>query len=535
MRASSDTPGEPVPHVAHTTGRSGIADRTAAIRPFFAIGTILFLAILFSGLSLAADPVDYERQIKPIFKSRCYACHGALKQKAHLRLDTGDLIRKGGDDGPAVEPGHADESSLIERLKETDPVRKMPPEGSPLSAEQIALVQAWINDGAKSPADELPETDPLKHWSFLPPVRPNLPPSSDGNKTRSPIDLLLEQGRKKVGVEPLGPAEPDVLLRRLYLDLTGLPPTRAELHELRNDHSDAAYRKIVDRLLASPRYGERWARHWMDIWRYSDWYGRRLVPDVLNSYGQIWRWRDWIVKALNDDRGYDSMVQSMLAADEIKPGDESEAVATGYLVRNFYRWNYGSWMKDNVEHTGKAFLGLTFNCAHCHDHKYDPIKQEEYFALRAVFDPIDLRHDRVAGEPDPGPYPEYEYGKSYAPITSGLVRVYDKNLDVKTFLYARGEARNVVPGKPPIAPGVPAFLGPGSFEVKPVSLPPEVAYPGVRSTYRVEDLARYTAAIAKADQDLAKSRKSAAEQKTPSADLQVKVDGVTVPASEWPM
>ena len=490
---------------------------------------IRFAFALLSGFALAgaakaAEPVDYGRQVKPILKARCYACHGALKQKGHLRLDTGDLIRKGGDQGPAIEPGHADESALIDRLKESDAAQRMPPEGSPLSAEQIALVQAWIDQGAKSPTGEIPETDPLKHWSFVPPVRPALPKAAPGETSRSPIDLLLDIERQKTGLEPLGPAEPHVLLRRLYLDLTGLPPTRAELHAFLKDPSDASYRKIVDQLLASPRYGERWARHWMDVWRYSDWYGRRAVPDVLNSYGQIWRWRDWIVKALNDDRGYDSMVQSMLAADEITPDDPAEVVATGYVVRNFYRWNYGSWMKDNVEHTGKAFLGLTFNCAHCHDHKYDPIKQEDYFAFKAIFDPIDIRHDRVVGEPDPGPYPDYDYGKNYGPINSGLVRVYDRNPDVKTFLYTRGESRNVVPGKPPVAPGMPAFLGKASYQAKPVTLPPAVVYPGLNESYRAEDLARYQDAIFKADVALAKTRKETGNLTTPAAELKLKAD-----------
>ena len=184
----------------------------------------------------------------------------------------------------------------------------------------------------------------------------------------------------------------------------------------------------------------------MDVWRYSDWYGRRAVPDVLNSYAQIWRWRDWIVRSLNDDKGYDRMVREMLAADELAPADDDDLVATGFLVRNFYRWNYNNWMQDNVEHTGKAFLGLTFNCCHCHDHKYDPITQEEYFRFRAVFEPLELRHDRVPGEPDPGPFPKYDYGTAYKPITSGMVRVFDEKLDAKTFFYTGGDERNVVDG-----------------------------------------------------------------------------------------
>ena len=190
---------------------------------------------------------------------------------------------------------------------------------------------------------------------------------------------------------------------------------------------------------------------------------------------------DWIVRSLNEDKPYDRMVREMLAADELAPADDANIVATGFLVRNFYRWNYNSWMKDNVEHTGKAFLGLTFNCAHCHDHKYDPITHEDYFAFRAFFEPIEIRHDRVPGEPDPGPFPKYDYGKAYKPIASGLVRVFDEKLDAKTFLYTRGESRNVVPGRPPIPPGMFDFLGGRSLPAEPIALPAESSLPRVKA------------------------------------------------------
>lgn len=463
-------------------------------------GLVVGLLLAFASPAKAAEPVvDYSKQIKPILKQRCYGCHGALKQQGHLRLDTAGLLRKGGDAGPAIEPGHAEESLLIDRITEKDASLRMPPEGSPLTPEQVTAFRQWIDQGAKSPADEKPETDPRKHWAFLPPARPDLSAELKAHPGRSPIDILLDRERRKLGVEPLAKAEPHVLLRRVYLDLIGLPPSREELREFLKDPSDTAYEKVVDRLLASPQHGERWARHWMDVWRYSDWYGRRAVPDVLNSYAQIWRWRDWIVRSLNDDRGYDSMVRAMLAADEMTPEDRSETVATGFVVRNFYRWNYSSWLKDNVEHTGKAFLALTFNCAHCHDHKYDPIKHEDYFAFRAIFEPIEIRHDRVPGEPDPGPYPTYDYGKAYGPITSGLVRVYDKTLDAKTYLYTRGESRNVVPGRPPIEPGMPSFLSQVAYRLEPVSLPTTVSHPGTQAFVKQEELASRESALKAAD------------------------------------
>ncbi len=351
------------------------------------IGLVVLLgAVALSGRgSGASEPVDYGRQVKPLLNARCYACHGALKQKAGLRLDTGASIRRGGDGGPAVVPGHSDESALIERVTASDPAERMPPEGAPSTAEQVTLLRAWIDQGARSPADERPEAHPRRHWAFVAPVRPAVPTLRDPSQVRDPIDALLGRARERRGSVPLPEAEPNVLLRRVYLDLVGLPPTREQLHAYLADPSPARYERVVDRLLASPQYGERGARHWMDVWRYSDWYGRRAVPDVLNSYAQIWRWRDWIVRSLNEDKPYDRMVREMLAADEIAPTHDANIVATGFLVRNLYRWNYNSWMKDNVEHNGKAFHDLTFNCAHCHDHKYDPIKHEDYFVQVSRF------------------------------------------------------------------------------------------------------------------------------------------------------
>jgi hypothetical protein len=472
---------------------------------------VIAIGVLPPAGAAGAEPVDYVRQVKPILQARCYGCHGVLKQKAGLRLDTAQAIRRGGDSGPALQSGQGGESLIVERVTAADPAERMPPEGAPLSAEQVALLRAWIDQGAGAPADERPPADPRRHWSFQPIVRPRVPALEGTSAVASPIDAFLEAERRRRGVAPLEAAPPHVLLRRVYLDLVGLPPTREELHDFLADPSDLAYLRVVDRLLASPQYGERWARHWMDVWRYSDWYGRRAVPDVLNSYAQIWRWRDWIVRSLNQDRGYDEMVRAMLAADEITPADDQELAALGFLVRNFYRWNYNVWMKDNVEHTGKAFLGLTFNCAHCHDHKYDPITQEDYFALRAVFEPLELRHDRVPGEPDPGPYPKYEYGKAYRPITSGMVRVFDEKLDAETYLYTGGESRNVIAGRPPVAPGVPEFLGGRSFRVEPVELPVPAYYPGMKGFVRQEEVAHREAAVARAEEALARSQPQASE------------------------
>ena len=477
-----------------------------------------FLPLVIGMLALpaqlpAGDRVDYLRDVKPVLKERCFSCHGALKQQARLRLDTAALARKGGRHGPAIKPGSAAASLLVERVSDPDEGTRMPPEGKPLTPVQIALLKAWIDRGAPAPADEKPEEDPRLHWAFRKPTRPPLPAGAARAGGRNPIDVFLAAPRTRAGLSSSPPADRPTLLRRVTLDLTGLPPTPAELHAFLTDPAPDAYEKVVDRLLASPRYGERWGRHWMDVWRYSDWYGRRAVPDVMNSYPQIWRWRDWIVRSLNEDRGYDRMVVDMLAADEVAPADESALAATGFLVRNWFKWNYNQWMRDNVEHTGKAFLGLTLNCCHCHDHKYDPITQREYFRFRAFFEPLELRHDRIAGEPDPGPFKKYVYGVAYGPIRSGRIRVFDEKLDARTFVYAGGDERKRVKGLPPVAPGAPAALGGDRLKIEPVALPPGAWYPGLRPFVQQEETARRHAAVAAAEATLAKARTAAAVAK----------------------
>lgn len=458
--------------------------------------TIPALLLVSASLS-AAEPVDYLRDIKPLLKERCFACHGSLKQKAGLRLDTIRLMHKGGENGPALEAGRADKSVLLERVSTSLANRRMPPpnEGEPLSPKEIARLRLWIEQGARGPATEKAEADPREHWAFRVPQRPPLPTVKNPDWQRHPIDAFVAMEHERHQVVPQSSAARATLLRRVYIDLTGLPPTRAELHAFLNDLSPTAYEKIVDRLLASPQYGERWARHWMDVWRYSDWYGRRAVPDVWNSAPQIWRWRDWIIASLNQDKGYDRMVQEMLAADEIAPGDDAAAVATGYLVRNWYALNPNQWMRDIVEHTGKAFLGLTFNCAHCHDHKYDPIAHEDYFRLRAFFEPLQLRQDRVPGEGDPGPFQKYDYAKLRKVVKIGSVGVFDENPDAKTFVYLQGDERLRAPDKAAVSPGVPAFLG--RIDIEKMTLPDISYYPGLKSFLRQEEIAQRKIEIGK--------------------------------------
>jgi len=430
-----------------------------------------FCASLLLGVQLPADEiatevkrVDYVRQIKPVLHERCYACHGALKQEAGLRLDTAQLVIKGGENGAIINAQNVGESPLLTRVASHDESERMPPEGEPLSAVQISLLRAWIAQGANGYADEVPEHDPRDHWAFKTPIRPAVPQVADAGWSANPIDAFIDATRQQKSLQHQPPADKHVWLRRVSLDLIGLPPTREELDGFIADQSAEAYETVVARLLDSPQYGERWGRHWMDIWRYSDWWG--LGAEVRNSQKHIWHWREWIIESLNADKGYDQMLREMLAADELYPNDLDRLRASGFLARQYFKFNRTSWLDETVEHTSKAMLGLTFNCAKCHDHKYDPIAQTDYYRLRAIFEPYQVRTDLLPGETD------FE--------RNGLPRAFDCNLDAETFLHIRGDDRN--PDKSHVMePAVPAFLSHDAWQVEPVLLPPEAFQPGLRS------------------------------------------------------
>ncbi|HVK10762.1 MAG TPA: DUF1549 domain-containing protein, partial [Gemmataceae bacterium] len=441
----------------------------------------LVVLCLIAGPAAAAD---YVRDIKPILQERCFACHGALKQNGKLRLDGGANILKGGSSGPAVVAKKAADSILLQRVSDPDEESRMPPEGQPLTADQLAKLKAWIDAGAPVPADDAPEPDPRDHWAFRPPVRPAVPPAGAAN----PVDAFLAARWQAAGVSPAPPADKRLLLRRVYLDLIGLPPTREEIDAFLADRSPTAYESVVDRLLASPQYGERWGRHLMDLWRYSDWWG--LGAEVRNSQKHIWHWRDWIVESLNADVGYDRMIRLMLAGDEVAPDDPAALRATGYLARPYFIFNRTTWLDETVEHAAKGFLGLTMNCAKCHDHKYDPIAATDYYRFRAFFEPYQVRTDMVPGEPD------YE--------RDGIPRAFDCNPGAVTYKHERGDDRRPMKGVP-IAPGVPAVLG-GEVRIAAVTLPPAAFAPHLRPFVEANYVRAATARIAAAKQALAKAR-----------------------------
>lgn len=409
-----------------------------------------------AGVISGQEQIDYVRQIKPILAKRCYACHGALKQEAGLRLDTAALAIRGSENGPVIALGDAEASVLIQRVSEKEESERMPPIGEPLQSDQIAALRLWIAQRANAPADEKPESDPRDHWAFRPIVRPPVPNVANAKWVRNPIDAFIAKQHEQFGLTPQAEAPPEVLMRRLSLDLIGLPPTEDDLAMLSADGAHDWYEPFAQRLLNDPRYGERWARHWMDIWRYSDWWG--LGDQLRNSQQHIWHWRDWIVESLNANTPYDEMVRLMLAADELHPNDQSKLRATGFLARNYFLYNRNQWMDETVEHVSKAFLGLTMNCAKCHDHKFDPISQVDYYRMRAFFEPYHVRLDIVPGEPD---------------LTrDGIPRVYDGLPDTPTYVFQRGQEASPDKSKA-IAPGVPELFAREQLAIRPVSLPKE--------------------------------------------------------------
>jgi len=486
-----------------------------------------------TALSTWADESLYMHKIRPLLKTRCFACHGALKQEAGLRVDTAKLMLSGSDSGPVIDVEQPDTSLLLERIESDDSDYRMPPEGEPLSAEEVTAIRSWLSAGAIAPVDEQPESDPDQHWAFQPLIRPPVPITTTEHDSRlHPIDAFIVRRLDQQGLQPQRLADKPTQLRRIHLNLIGLPPTVEQLTDFLSDDDPSAWDRTVARLLADPRHGERWARHWMDVWRYSDWYGRRNVPDVWNSAPQIWRWRDWIVQSLNQDVGYDQMVKQMLAADETSPADREAGYATGFLVRNWYALNPNDWMRANVEHVGKAFLGLTLNCAHCHDHKYDPISQADYFRFRAFFEPLYVRQDRVPGQADPGPFQDYDYSTLRKVQHLGAVRVFDKNPDAPTWFYTGGDERNRQTERGSIAPGVPRFLDSGAPAIESIELPATAWYPGLDPDLQATLAADAITAVELAEQRLAKVPSGADAPSDESTDRLAAVEAEYAAARE---
>lgn len=335
----------------------------------------------------SAAPVDYLGEVKPVFAEHCCRCHGVSQQKGGLRMDTTASALRGGDSGPAFVSGKSTDSLLIQVLKGThDDISQMPYKRPPLPDAQIELIARWIDEGAKAPADEAPQSE--KHWAFVAPVRAPLPEVQLTDWPWNPIDRFILARLEKENLKPSPEADRVTLIRRASLDLTGLPPTPAEVDAFVNDQRADAYERLIEHLLASPHYGERWGRHWLDVARYADSHGYSI-----DAPRNIWKYRDWVIDALNRDLPYDQFVIEQLAGDLLPNATQEQKIATGFHRNTQINQEGGidpeqfriESVLDRVNTTGTAFLGLTVACAQCHDHKFDPVSQREYYELFAFF------------------------------------------------------------------------------------------------------------------------------------------------------
>jgi mono/diheme cytochrome c family protein len=340
----------------------------------------------------AAAAVDFVRDIKPLFQDACFKCHGQEKDKGGLSLATKARAMEGGDECTGIIPGNSAASPLVQRIAALDEDTAMPPDDGRLSAAQVGLIRAWIDQGAVWP-EGADGTDPrmakaASHWSFKALKRPPVPDRTDAWIT-SPIDAFILTKLDEAKLSPAPPAGKEALLRRVSFDLTGLPPAPEDIAAFASDTGTDAFAKVVDRLLASPTYGERWARHWLDVVRYADSGG--YETDIF--YEQAWRYRDYVIRSFDQDKPYDRFLMEQVAGDELWPGqaDMQDAVAV---------WTLGEWQNaldaypdmleyarrtDQVSTLSEAALGLTVGCANCHNHKFDPITQRDYFGLEAIF------------------------------------------------------------------------------------------------------------------------------------------------------
>ena len=377
-----------------------------------------FAVLLTAKVTFAApekSPPDsgalFEKTIRPILAENCFKCHSHAenKFKGGLALDSPASILKGGETGPAIVPSQPEKSLLLQAVRQSGEL-KMPPKGQ-LTSAQVAAIEQWIKAGAPMPAtvSSVPNghakrtgkiTDEDRAWWAFQPIRKTAPAKlADDAWSRNEIDRFILARIRKENLKPSTEAARVALIRRLSFDLVGLPPSPDEVETFVKDRSADAYETLVDRLLASPRYGERWARHWLDLVRYADSDGYRIDDFRPNA----WRYRDYVIQSFNDDKPYDRFVQEQLAGDELFPGDPAALTATGYLRHWIYEYNLrdvrGQWttiLNDITDTTADVFLGLGLQCARCHDHKFDPILQKDYFRLQAFLAPILPREDLVA-------------------------------------------------------------------------------------------------------------------------------------------
>lgn len=359
----------------------------------------LFLLSLIPALT-ASGSVDFVRDVQPIFAKSCYSFHGPQKQKSDYRLDVRQVALRGGSTGGAIVAGHSSDSKLIQYVAGLDEETVMPPKGDRLSADQIALLRAWIDQGARWPDGADAKVADQEHWSLKPLVRPAIPQPKDAAAVRTPIDAFILAKLEARGMALSPPADKRTLIRRVTYDLIGLPPTPADVAAFLADESPGAYEALVDRLLASPRYGERWARHWLDVAHYADSHGFGMDRPRPNA----WPYRDYVIHSFNADKPYARFVQEQVAGDALYPDDPQATIALGFIAAG--PWNQSPIAEqmdevdckkiaqvidrdDMVTTVMSTFVSTTVQCARCHNHKFDPVSQQEYYNLQSIFAGVD--------------------------------------------------------------------------------------------------------------------------------------------------
>ena len=342
----------------------------------------------------AKSKADFSRDVEPLFRERCYTCHGPQQQMSGLRLDSKTAALAGGYSGAVIKPGNSAQSKLIHLVAGLKEDQIMPMEGERLTPEQVGLLRAWIDQGAEWPEEQGAAAEGLSkakstHWAFRPQQRPSLPKVRNQAWVRNPIDAFVLTKLEAEGIKPSEEADRVTLIRRLSFDLTGLPPTPEEVARFLADQRPGAYKRLVERLLASPHYGERWARQWLDLAHYADSDG--YEKDNLRPHA--WQWRDWVIQALNRNVRFDQFTVEQIAGDLLPNPTLEQKIATGFL-RNTLTNREGGINKeedrvkqvvDRTSTVGTVWLGVTMGCAVCHDHKYDPISQKDFYQLSAFF------------------------------------------------------------------------------------------------------------------------------------------------------
>ena len=409
--------------------------------------------------------IDYLGQVRPIFEAHCTRCHGATEQKAGLRLDTGAFALAGGDSGLIVRAGDAAASLLIQAVEGTaEDISQMPLKRPALDSESIAILRQWVAEGAKVPENEqeLIKESLRSHWAFKP-IDDSAPPTvKKQDWPINPIDQFVLAQLEAEGLSPSRPANRATLVRRLYLDLTGLPPSVEEVEAFITDDKPGAYRALVEKLLHSPQYGERWGRHWLDLARYADSNGYSI-----DNPRSIWPYRDWVIQAFNSDMPFDQFSVEQLAGDLLPNATNAQRIATGFHRNTQINQEGGidpeqfrvESIVDRVNTTGLVWLGLSVGCAQCHDHKFDPIAQKEYYRLFAFFNNVDEPNMPVAAKdvlamPKPPKNPRFGGRGRRGPRGPTTMVVKEREDPRKTFVNIKGDftrpGEQVWPGTPEV-------------------------------------------------------------------------------------